>query len=275
MTPDEVMRPMRGDYARLTEYFGRLATTYGDGRYYALRRRAVINAIESEVRAAQSILDLGCGNGNYLTEFAAIGGDRLRILVGADLTFDMLLQARTRAPKADALVRADASALPFASQKFDIVFCSHVLPFVPDLAVTLAEISRCLRDGRLLIATLPGDNLVRREIEALLGAERYAEFARLAFQRRGRDRNPTVSIDRYREAFAQAGLLFEERAAAFEINWADIAEWIRIRWFPVMPPEDRPAVDRMLTDIEASAPSRAFTMAEPFVIGRRAAAATP
>jgi ubiquinone/menaquinone biosynthesis C-methylase UbiE len=272
MPSDEVTRPARGDHVRTTEYFGRLATTYGDGRYYGLRRRAVIDAIASEVRAAHRLLDLGCGNGNYLAEFAAIGDSHL--LVGADLTFDMLLQARARAPKAGGLVRADASALPFASRSFDVVFCSHVLPFVADLAVTLAEISRCLRDGGLLIATLPGDNLVRHEIEALIGAERYAEFARLAFQRRGRDRNPTASIDRYREAFARVDLRFEERGTAFEITWPDIAEWIRIRWFPVMAVEDRPIVDKMLIEIAASE-SRIFTMVEPFVIGRRTVVATP
>ena len=85
----------RGDRRGTADYFTRLARTYGDGRYYEVRRQAVVNAVADEIRKAPAILDLGCGDGNYLAEFAKIRG--AHGLVGADLTFDMLREARERA----------------------------------------------------------------------------------------------------------------------------------------------------------------------------------
>jgi ubiquinone/menaquinone biosynthesis C-methylase UbiE len=267
MVSDSLSSPPRGDLLRTAEYFSRLATTYGDGRYYAVRREAVVDAIAGELSAARAVLDLGCGNGNYLADFARVPGRR--ILVGADLTFGMLKEARDRAPGASGLIRAEASALPLEASSFDVVFCSHVLPFVPDLNATIDEIARCLRADGLLIATLPGDNIVRREIEKLLGVERYAEFARLVFRRNRSNRERSTEPERYRAAFARAGLRFEERRAPFSIKWQDADEWIRIRWFPVMEASDRPAVESVLAEIGQTANSRALELNEPLVVGRK------
>src|SRR5258708_32335088 len=62
--------------SNVAEYFGRLAGTYGDGAYYANRRRAVIDAIAGEIANARDVLDVGCGNGAYLTKFVEASGSR-------------------------------------------------------------------------------------------------------------------------------------------------------------------------------------------------------
>jgi len=267
MADDAPSSPVRGDRRRTAEYFTRLAGTYGDGRYYEARRRAVVDAIAAEIRDAGAVLDLGCGNGNYLAEFARIRG--AHGLAGADLTFDMLLEARERAPSVNAFVRADVTALPLDDESFDIVFCSHVLPFIPELDSAVGEISRCLRANGMLIATLPGDSIARREIERLLGAERYEQFAQLVFRRVRRGVETQSENDRYRATFARVGLRFEQRDAPFTIMWQHVDEWIRIRWFPVMEPSDHPIVDKILAEIAASARDRRLTLVEPLVIGRK------
>lgn len=267
MAADAPSLPVRGNRRRTAEYFARLAGTYGDGRYYEARRRAVVDAIASEISDAGAVLDLGCGNGNYLAEFGKIRGARR--LTGADLTFDMLLEARERAPSMNAFTRADVTALPFDDDSFNVVFCSHVLPFVPELDAAVGEITRCLRASGMLIATLPGDSIVRREIERLLGAERYEQFAQLVFRRVRRTVQTESENNRYRASFARAGLRFEERDARFTITWQDVDEWIRIRWYPVMEPSDHPLADQLLAEVAASAGNQSLALAEPLVIGRK------
>jgi len=85
-------------------------------------------------------LDVGCGTGRNLPLFPA----RTKI-VGVDFTFESLLRARKREPRA-LLVRASAEALPFREGSFDTVVSGLVLCSVarPDIAV--AEMRRVLRD---------------------------------------------------------------------------------------------------------------------------------
>jgi ubiquinone/menaquinone biosynthesis C-methylase UbiE len=264
MTPDAI-EPERGNRARTAEYFSRLADTYGDGAYYGKRRAAVMRAIASDIDAARDVLDLGCGNGEYLREFARSSSSRM--LVGADLTFEMIATARVRVPEAR-VVRADASVLPFRSERFDMIFCSHVLQFVGDLDVTLHEIARCLRPGGALIVTLPGDSIVRKEIEAMLGPERYAQFAERVFRRRAR-RDRAGREERFRTAFERSKLKFTTREAPFTISWPDVVEWIGIRWMPVVPESERAAVEPMLAEISATAQGRTFSLVESLAIGRK------
>ncbi|MGC2443491.1 class I SAM-dependent methyltransferase, partial [Candidatus Binatus sp.] len=87
MAPDETSRPRTA--SNVAEYFGRLAGTYGDGAYYGNRRKAVIEAIAPEIADAREVLDVGCGNGAYLTKFVEAAG--VRTVTGIDLTFEMLI----------------------------------------------------------------------------------------------------------------------------------------------------------------------------------------
>lgn len=93
-------------------------------------RRAVGKAL----RAAgdyRSLLDVGMGNGRWLGELA---GKKGRLLVGVDSSRAELMAARALlAPEsstATALVCADAGALPFPAQSFDVVVCLGLMPHV-------------------------------------------------------------------------------------------------------------------------------------------------
>jgi ubiquinone/menaquinone biosynthesis C-methylase UbiE len=78
----------------VAQYFGRLAQVYGEGEFYIRRRTAVVGAISEEIAPARLILDLGCGNGRYLYDFRMSSPHA--IAIGADLTAEMLEEARTR-----------------------------------------------------------------------------------------------------------------------------------------------------------------------------------
>jgi SAM-dependent methyltransferase len=58
-------------------------------------------------------------------------------------------------PLAD--VAADLTRLPFATGRFDLVLCSHVLEHIPDDAAAIAEIARVLRPGGRAVVMVPYD----------------------------------------------------------------------------------------------------------------------
>ena len=75
-TADETSQDRRP--SQIAAYFSRLSDTYGDGAYYGNRRKAVLEAIAPEFADAREVLDVGCGNGAYLTKFVAAPGNRAR-----------------------------------------------------------------------------------------------------------------------------------------------------------------------------------------------------
>ena len=266
MAPDETSRPRTA--SNVAEYFGRLAGTYGDGAYYGNRRKAVIEAIAPEIADAREMLDVGCGNGAYLTKFVEAAG--VRTVTGIDLTFEMLISARGRAGAKCRLIRADVARLPFKDAAFDFIFASHVLQFVADVEGVVAEFVRCIQAGGVLIATGQRDDSVRQMLSVIAGPERWREYREVIFRRAARREADARPKDRYQQAFAKAGLRVEERAAPFTVTWADIDEWIRIRWMPLVPADERERAESMIGELAKMGVAQVLTQHEPLIIGRRA-----
>lgn len=93
------------------------------------------------------VLDLGCGIGFWVSEFAMRG---LRNLVAADLTEQALVITTKRLEayglQAE-LSRQNAEAMTFQDHAFDHVNCQGVIHHTPDTEATLAEIARVLKPG--------------------------------------------------------------------------------------------------------------------------------
>jgi SAM-dependent methyltransferase len=86
-------------------------------------------------------LDVGCGNGSYLDATGAIG---------IDLSIGMLAAARDRSSAP--LACADAEAIPFADDAFDVVIAPHMLYHVPDREQAARELRRVTRPGGTCVA---------------------------------------------------------------------------------------------------------------------------
>ena len=105
----------------------------------------------------ERILDVACGTGALTRVVAKSIGPNGRV-VGLDLSPEMLAEARkiTFDPSNVAPIEwreGDASAIPFDSETFDIVFCNFGLMFFPDRVAALKEMHRVLKkDGRLALA---------------------------------------------------------------------------------------------------------------------------
>ena len=265
MDPIERSRDRRP--SQIAEYFGRLADTYGDGAYYGNRRSAVLDAIAPEIANAREVLDVGCGNGAYLTKFVEAPG--IRTVTGIDLTFDMILSARNRVGAKCRLLRANVAQLPFKPESFDFIFASHVLQFIADadLDGAVVEFARCLQHEGVLIATGQRDDSVRQMLSEIVGPERWREYREVIFRRAPRREADARPKDRYQQAFAKAGLRVEERAAPFTVTWPEIAEWIRIRWMPLIPEAERDRSNAMLAELAKMGTSRTLMQHEPLIIG--------
>jgi ubiquinone/menaquinone biosynthesis C-methylase UbiE len=118
----------------------------------------------AELTGDESILDVGCGNGRYLSELGA--RSHHGFVCGADLSAGMLQTARPAAGDAPLLV-SDAQALPFASASFDVALMMHMLYHVPDRARAICEIRRVVRPGGVALV-LTNSERHFKELDELL-----------------------------------------------------------------------------------------------------------
>jgi ubiquinone/menaquinone biosynthesis C-methylase UbiE len=249
-------------------YFGRIAETYGSGRFFGLRRDSVLKVLAPELQAARSILDMGCGNGGYLSEFAKM--PQLAMVAGGDFSIEMLLQARSRCGPRPRLARADLGALPFKTGSFDLIFCSHVLLFASDLAVAIGEIARALKPGGALIATLGSPGEMTEYLRKIVSPAQWDDLQKHAFSRLHQmaGRNPTP--ERYQELFRNAGLATESRQASFHMGGADIEEWVKFQCVRLEEGSDRAIVEALFTDIRPQLARQEFDVVERMLVGRKA-----
>ena len=116
---------------------------------------AVLRTLAAEPCAR--VLDVGCGTGRLAARLIDTPG--VRSVVGCDFSAGMLAHAaeRLRAASAGstrvALVRGDATRLPFADGSFDAAVSTEAFHWFPDQGAALRELGRVLRpNGRLLLA---------------------------------------------------------------------------------------------------------------------------
>lgn len=122
--------------------------------------RLIHEIIEQQagVFGAVTLLDAGCGTGNYLHALAG----RIHRGIGVDLNEGMLDQARRKLGAAPhvALHRAGLESLPVASAAVHVVTCTQVLHHLdgpsagrgfPMVRAALAELHRVLADGGALV----------------------------------------------------------------------------------------------------------------------------
>ncbi len=138
---------------------------------------------EARLAAGDRVLDIACGTG-IVARLAKQRLGEAGIVVGVDLSADMLAVARAIAPDID-WREGDAAALPLRKgERFDVVVCQQGLQFFTDKPAALAQMRRALApDGRLVVSTWRSDEEIpfflelRRIAERRLGAiadQRYS-----------------------------------------------------------------------------------------------------
>jgi ubiquinone/menaquinone biosynthesis C-methylase UbiE len=115
------------------------------------------------------VLEVGCGDGSiWLQNIDRIpSGWRLTL---TDMSPAMVDAARGALGERATYAVADVQELPFADETFDAGVANHVLFHVPDRSRALAELSRVIRPGGVLVGTMIGRDHFK-ETRALVGEE--------------------------------------------------------------------------------------------------------
>lgn len=165
--------------------------TTGERDFFAVYEAELIPAIFApwpaellalvDAEPGQRVLDVGCGTGTVARAAARRVGSRGRV-VGCDLRLGMVATATGGvgggggggAPLAWAV--ADAAALPFADDGFDVVVCQQALQHVGDKSAAMAEMVRVTSPGGRVgvaawaaIAASPGFAALRAELDERIG----------------------------------------------------------------------------------------------------------
>ena len=130
-------------------YFDKEAKEYdssSDGKFV----KCMYSEIVSRVMELQGrkILDLGCGNGNVIR---MLQENREAEYSGVDISEAMILEAQKRVGKGVELKAADAAALPYNNDIFDIIICNASFHHYTDPDAALEEIKRVLKPGGTLV----------------------------------------------------------------------------------------------------------------------------
>lgn len=148
------------------ELAGRWESKYKQSSF-ASRERLIVSCLENFDLAGQKWLDAGCGTGRFSRWLAGKGCQ----VCGVDASPSMLAAARDAAsaagfednPKFQLVDTVER--LPFDNETFDGILCSSVIEYVDDPRRCLADLSRLLKPGGLLLLTAPNrSSLVRRSL---------------------------------------------------------------------------------------------------------------
>lgn len=128
------------------------------------------------LRSDSSVLEVGCGTGNYLR---ALAGHFRCAAYGLDPSAGMLAHARSRT-KGMSWTQGRAENLAFADDAFDLVFSVDVIHHVADKAAFYREAARVLRPGGSLCTVTDSADIIRRR-EILSGY--FPETVEIEFAR--------------------------------------------------------------------------------------------
>jgi ubiquinone/menaquinone biosynthesis C-methylase UbiE len=127
---------------------------YAPGGRLADRLSRLADAVAHQVPAGGNVLDLGCGTGDLARYLSGAGFQ----VTGCDVSASMLTKAATIDPVCTVewvQLNLDWQVLPYSDDSFDAIVASSVLEYVVSPAEVLAECTRVLRPGAVVLATVP------------------------------------------------------------------------------------------------------------------------
>ena len=148
-------------------------------RTYQQRRDLVLQSVKDESNRLSrkpeeiDVLDFGCGSGVLLRDLLELG---MRA-VGVDSSKAMIekvhaqLGRQTKHARLEWL-RSSSGDGEYQARSYDIVICTSVLEFVPDLELVLSRLCSVVRSGGILLVSVPNRSSWLRKIERIVHRHR-------------------------------------------------------------------------------------------------------
>lgn len=136
-------------------------------KYEGLRNHEAVLRLLQGIPCAESLLDVGCGDGNKTIRYAselAICKDRVH---GIEQQPHYIELAKNHLH----VVRVDLERdrFPFRDEELDVIICNQVLEHLKNIFLPLREMARVLKPGGYLIIGIPNVAAVQNRFLLLLG----------------------------------------------------------------------------------------------------------
>jgi trans-aconitate methyltransferase len=175
------------------------AQTYGqNGAFVHELAGGVLELLAAQ--PGETVLDLGCGDGQLTKRIAATGA----FVLGVDASPQMVVSARSHGIPAD---EASAESLPYSDARFDAVFSNAVLHWVRDQDAMMDEVHRVLKPGGRFVAEMGGHGNV-----AAIHVALRAVLARHGHAHREDGVNYYPTLDAYRRRLEKHGFRVQQIA---------------------------------------------------------------
>ncbi len=121
------------------------------GRLYDAIEKRAIEAVLPSLNPGARLLEVGCGTGHWSEFFTQKGFE----VTGVDVSAEMVKVASGKNIPRAKFNLADAVALPFDDDAFDVAAAITVLEFAKDPVGVVAEMVRCVhRGGNIIVGVL-------------------------------------------------------------------------------------------------------------------------
>jgi ubiquinone/menaquinone biosynthesis C-methylase UbiE len=204
------------DYKQqIAELYSRRSDTYDQGDWHPRIAHRLVEL--AKISRGQHVLDIATGTGMVAIEAAQLVGSEGRV-VGIDISDGMLSVARRKIEALGfsniELQLADAEALNFPANSFDVVLCSSAFIWMSNLTAALGLWYQFLKPGGLIGFHAFADTAFVGGVIAQKVAEKYG--ISLAFSK------PTGTVEKCHHLLAEAG--FEQ----IEVNAEQYGSYISL-----------------------------------------------
>ena len=188
----------------------------------------LINHFLQEISSddALTILDIGCGTGNYTDLFQRVTQEKQYQVHGIEPSEGMIDKARTKNSHI-IFKQATADSIPFDDHFFNFVYMTDVIHHIPDIRRMFSEIQRILNPrGKVCIVTQS-----HRQVEARPIAQFFPGTVRVDKQRYP-DTNRIIAAAQFAGlTYLKQEILFEGKAMAVG---ADFLELVRKKGYSML-----------------------------------------
>lgn len=120
-------------------------TSYIRGKSIRFFYRNLFSYID-KFNKTKSVVEIGCGNGFFL-KYLIYKKLNFKLIMGVDISFNALLNAKKRLVDEIILIQADSNNLPFINNILDNVVTQATLHHIKEAEISLGEINRILKKG--------------------------------------------------------------------------------------------------------------------------------